>query len=251
MILGKNLIMTLGDSSKGLACSKSCSLNVETEFLETCSPTSGTWREYLPTIKSWGASVDTLVAKMSDHKRLLQLQDSNTLLACCFYDSDLQEFYRGNCYIKNLQLKASVGGLATMSVTIQPTGKLTWAEEMTVDMSTGESSPRTLGLVNGTDTVTIMDRSGGGPVCMMKEIEITRDTRFTLTRAALINAPLETVSGWVTAKNNTQIAGAAIAVETSYKEKTVIVKTNALIKLTILQNNGSESQYAIKYLSKF
>ena len=53
MILGKNLILTVGDDSRGLAASKSCDLSIDTDFIEVCSPVNGSWKEYLPTINSW------------------------------------------------------------------------------------------------------------------------------------------------------------------------------------------------------
>lgn len=251
MILGKNLILTVGDESRGLAASKSCDLSIDTDFIEVCSPVNGSWKDYLPTINSWSASVDMLVASLSDHKALLKKQNNKEKLMCCFFDTDLQEFYKGYCYIKGLQIKGTIGGLATMGVTLQPTGALEWAEEETLSIDLASSFPRMLGLPAGTNTVTVMDRVAGDPQLIAWEVMVTNETRFTIKRAAIINQPLSVVDGWIIAKNNTNIQASAIAVETSYVNKDVIVKPSGELRVTILQNDNDATLYPITYLSKF
>lgn len=251
MILGKNLIMTLGDNNRGLAASKSCNLSIDTDFIEVCSPVEGSWKEYLPTIKSWSASIDTLVASLSDHKALVAKQDNNEKLICCFFDTDLQEYYKGHCYIKNVQIKGTEGSLAKMGVILQPTGKLEWADQETLSIDLASAYPRTLGLPVGTNTVTVMDRAAGDPQLIAWEVMVTNETRFTIKRAAIINQPLSVVEGWIMSKDNSNIQASAIAVETSYVNKDVIVKPNGGLRVTILQNDNNATLYPITYLSKF
>lgn len=251
MILGKNLILTVGDENRGLAASKSCDLSIDTDFIEVCSPVDGSWKDYLPTINSWSASVDMLVASLSDHKALLKKQDNKEKLMCCFFDTDLQEFYKGYCYIKGLRIKGTIGGLATMGVTLQPTGKLDWADEETLSIDLASAYPRMLGLLVGTNTVTVMDRTAGDPQLIAWEVMVTNETRFTIKRAAIINQPLSVVEGWIMSKDSSNIQASAIAVETSYVNKDVIVKPSGELRVTILQNDNNATFYPITYLSKF
>lgn len=251
MILGKNLIMTLGDNNRGLAASKSCNLSIDTDFIEVCSPVEGSWKEYLPTIKSWSASIDTLVASLSDHKALLQKQDNNEMLFCCFFDNDFHEFYKGNCYIKNIDLKASVGGLATMSVGIQPTGKLNWSEETEINMTHGVLVAEKYMLFNSTNYVMINhDRDGG---IYLQELIITQDTRITLpSRGMVIKASASDAATMINALNDSSLNANAIMVnEISNTSKSVVIKKQAsAYPVTILVNSGDSNQPVIT-LSKF
>lgn len=194
MILGRNLILTLGDESQGLAASKSCNLSVDTDFIEVCSPVDGSWRDFLPTVKSWSASVDTLVASLSDHKKLLQKQNNNEKLVCCFFDQNLQEFYKGYVYIKGLQIKGTIGSLATMGVTLQPTGKLTWAEETVVDMSRSGIVVENRVISNNGSISAIVGRN-----LVLNEIVMSAYTRISLpTGAVLVKGDATTVAGYIT-----------------------------------------------------
>lgn len=250
MILGKNLIMTMGSISQGLASSKSCKLEISTDFIEVCSPTEGSWKEYLPTVKGWSASVDCLVARMSDHRTLLQLQDSNTRLACCFYDTDLQEFYKGYVYIKNLNITGSVGGLVTMSVSLQPTGKLEWAEEQAIDMTTAtevaDKSIQWIGGLSG-DAFSIMSMSDVN--IMIHELTLTTDTRITIGKGIVVNADAATVTTYIGNKNAQSINAAAILINSTTAEKSVVVKTQSAIVVTVICNEDDLT--TLKYLSKF
>lgn len=251
MILGKNVIMTLGDINRGLAASKSCNLGITTDFIEVCSPVQGSWKEYLPTIKSWSASVDTLVATLADHKTLMKKQENNEMLFCCFFDNDLQEFYKGNCYIKNIDLKASIGGLATMSVGIQPTGKLNWAEETEIDMTNGVLVADKYMLFNLTNDVMIQPSMGGG--IYLQELSITQDTRITLpSRGMVINASASDAATMINAHNDSSLnANAIMSNGIANTSKSVVVKKQAsAYPVTILVNSADSNQPVIT-LSKF
>ena len=53
MIHGKDLILTIDsqyNQTKALAASKSCEVDVNTDFIETASPTDGAWKQFTPTI---------------------------------------------------------------------------------------------------------------------------------------------------------------------------------------------------------
>lgn len=58
-LLGKNLVVSAGGSI--LAASKSCTLNIEAESIETSSVTDGQWRHYRPGRKQWTVSTNHLL----------------------------------------------------------------------------------------------------------------------------------------------------------------------------------------------
>lgn len=252
MILGKNLILTVGDESRGLAASKSCDLSIDTDFIEVCSPVNGSWKEYLPTINSWSASVDMLVASLSDHKALLKKQDNKEKLMCCFFDTDLQEFYKGYCYIKGLQIKGTIGGLATMGVSLQPTGKLNWAEETEIDMTDGVLVSGKYMLLQDTNDITIMPSIGGG--IYLQELSITQDTRITLpSRGVVINANASDVATMINETGNYSSLNANTILLNWIENisKSVVVKKQAnAYPVTILVNSLDASMPVIT-LSKF
>lgn len=253
MILGKNLILTVGDESRGLAASKSCDLSIDTDFIEVCSPVNGSWKDYLPTINSWSASVDMLVASLSDHKALLKKQDNKEKLMCCFFDTDLQEFYKGYCYIKGLQIKGTIGGLATMGVTLQPTGKLDWAEEHIQQMAAGNTQTIS-GRYIEPGVLGVHIRQANGRSVILNELTISKDTRISLPNGyALINADLTTTAGYLNDGSGatTTMSAAAIAYNNSGAEKAVVVKEQSReIKVTVVANVVTK-QKPYFYLSKF
>lgn len=251
MILGKNLILTVGDESRGLAASKSCNLSIETDFIEVCSPVDGSWKEYLPTINSWSASVDMLVASLSDHKALLKKQDNKEKLMCCFFDINLQEFYKGYVYIKGLQIKGTIGGLASMSVSLQPTGKLDWAEETDINMKQGVLVKDRYMLFNFTNDVMIQPSMGGG--IYLQELSITQDTRITLpSRGMVINANASNAATMIKQyKDSLLNANAIMSNGIANTSKSVVVKKQAsAYPVTILVDSNDSSQPVIT-LSKF
>ena len=244
--------MTLGDTTRGIAASKSCHLSINTEFIEVCSPVDGSWKEYLPSIKSWSANVDTIVASLSDHKKLFKYQDNNQKLVCCFFDANLQEFYKGYCYIKNLDLKATVGSLATMTVSIQPTGKLEWAEEEQIKM---EDVGRELTnfqleyLKNGSFSVSY----NTGNRCYIASIPIENDTRITLlTRGVIVKNSLLNVIQDITNFNNDKLKSEAILVNENVNS--VIIKGEYGMSISVIINSVDAHTYneiQATYLSKF
>lgn len=249
MILGKNLILTVGDESRGLAASKSCDLTIDTDFIEVCSPVNGSWKEYLPTINSWSASVDMLVASLSDHKALLKKQDNKEKLMCCFFDINLQEFYKGYVYIKGLKIKGTIGGLADMSVSLQPTGKLNWADEVEIDMSTGSVVQNKALRWNARGEITILPTGVG---INYKELTISNNTRITLpSRGVVLNASAADAEIMLNNNDSTSISASAILSNPNTTSKSVVVKKQSnSYPVTILVSNYLANQPVIT-LSKF
>ena len=58
-LLGRNLVVSAGGSI--LAASKSCTLNIEAESIETSATTDGQWRHYRPGRKQWTVSTNHLL----------------------------------------------------------------------------------------------------------------------------------------------------------------------------------------------
>ena len=61
MVQGRNLILALNNTA--IAAAKSCSLKVQQNFIEACSPTSGRTKKKIPTDYLWDLSCDCLMAK--------------------------------------------------------------------------------------------------------------------------------------------------------------------------------------------
>ena len=135
MIHGKDLILTINSEyaqNVALAASKSCEVEVNTDFIEVASPTDGAWKQYVPTYLSWGLSASSLLAYPETYNTLFAYQTNKTKLTVRFFDPDLGIYYKGNTYISNLRNTATVGSLVKISLNFQPTGPLTPATVNTI-----------------------------------------------------------------------------------------------------------------------
>lgn len=122
MVHGKDLILSINGTP--IAAAKSCDLSIETDFLEVCSPTDGSWRDYIPTIHQWSASADTLCSTMENFDILRQVQLNKEIVTLTFYNEQMDIFYKGNAYIQSLKTSGQVRGLVSMSIGFQTTGAL-------------------------------------------------------------------------------------------------------------------------------
>lgn len=122
MIHGENLILAL--SGTPLAASKSCSLSKSSSFIEVAPPTAGDWEEYVPSKKGWKMSSDCLLGTMEAYKTLDAAWKNGTALTMRFYNTEFNENETGTVYIENLDLTASTGNLAKMSVSLKGSGAL-------------------------------------------------------------------------------------------------------------------------------
>ena len=122
MILGKNLILAIGNTP--LAASKSCRVSKSKSFIEVASPTASTWESFIPSKKGWSMSADCLIGTMEAYKTLDAAWKNDTALTIRFYNTEYDENETGTAYIENLELTASNGSLATMSVSLKGSGEL-------------------------------------------------------------------------------------------------------------------------------
>ena len=107
-----------------LAASKSCSLSKSSSFIEVASPTDGSWESFVPAKKGWSMSSDCLLATMDAYKTLDAAWKAGTALTIRFFNTDYNENEVGTAYIESLELTASKGNLAKMSVSLKGSGPL-------------------------------------------------------------------------------------------------------------------------------
>lgn len=138
MILGDNLILAINGTP--LAASKSCSISKSQSFIEVSSPTSGRWQSFVPKNLGWSISSDCLIGTMDAYKTLDAAWKAGTPLTVRFYDTEYNENETGTAYIDKLDLNASKGSLAKMSVSLKGSGELsTYSVPITVGTSQQQS----------------------------------------------------------------------------------------------------------------
>ena len=122
MILGEHLQIAIGGTP--LAASKSCNVNKSQSFIEVASPTSGRWKSFVPQKLGWRISSDCLLATMDAYKTLDAAWKAGTALNIRFHDTEYNANEIGTAYIENLDLVATKGNLAKMSVSLRGSGAL-------------------------------------------------------------------------------------------------------------------------------
>ena len=128
------MIVAIGGTP--LAASKSCSVSKAQSFLEVAAPTAGRWESFVPHKLGWKITADCLIGTMDAYKTLDAAWKAGTALTIRFYDTEYNENETGTAYIENLDLTATKGNLAKMSVSLKGSGPLSdYATEITVSRS--------------------------------------------------------------------------------------------------------------------
>ena len=122
MIHGENLILAINGTP--LAASKSCNLSKSSSFIEVSSPTEGDWEAFEPSKKGWSMNSDCLLGTMDAYKTLDAAWKAGTALTIRFFNTEYDENETGTAYIDSLNLDASKGNLAKMSVSLKGSGPL-------------------------------------------------------------------------------------------------------------------------------
>ena len=122
MIHGENLIVAI--NGEPLAASKSCSIGKSCSFIKVTPPTGGQWETIIPKKRSWDISADCLLGTMDAYKALDAAWKAGTPLTIRFFNTEYNENEIGTAYIDSLDLKASKGSLAKMSVSLKGSGPL-------------------------------------------------------------------------------------------------------------------------------
>lgn len=260
MIKGKDIILSVSD--KPLASAKSCKLKLGTKFIEVCSPTDGDVEQYVPTIRSWEVSADTFAAKMADYDTLYTIWKNKQKVTLRFYDNELQTCYKGDAYIKSLDLNAQVGNHATFSVSFQPTGELSKASEEGVSMDTAGTAHTQEVLFwpeTGRDyawiRATTQEQEENNEYVMLKEFQCQNTTRITLIcRGMIVEATAETVMGWLNEQDTKSLNDAALLTCNSrYPNKPLVVPAGPghYKTVTVLMNYKDCIDHpSVKYLTK-
>ena len=250
MIHGKDLILTINSEyaqNIALAASKSCEVEVNTDFIEVASPTDGAWKQYVSTYLSWGLSASSLLAYPQTFNTLFAYQTNKTKLTARFFDPDLGIYYKGDVYISNLRNTATVGSLVKISLTFQPTGPLT-PSPVTEFRCGGESG--------GTISGYKIDWSGENPAIVddtevvhnpvqWYEIDVANKlkTRISIgTYTMLIKETAANVVTLVEAKDNATLLSKAVLIkknETGYVVVGPAVYTAIVNNIRSLGNDGS------------
>lgn len=122
MIHGKDLLLAINGTA--LAASKSCNVSKGQSFLEVSAPTGGRWESFVPQKLGWSITSDCLLSTMAAYKTLDAAWKAGTALTIRFYDTEFDENETGTAYIERLDLVASKGNLAHMSVSLKGSGAL-------------------------------------------------------------------------------------------------------------------------------
>ena len=127
MVQGRNLILALNNTA--IAAAKSCSLKVQQNFIEACSPISGRTKKKIPTDYSWDLSCDCLMATPSYADSIVEMVKNGTMVTIQFYDLTLGMYRYGNAYVANATIDGSVGSLSKLSISLtgsEELNKLSW-----------------------------------------------------------------------------------------------------------------------------
>lgn len=129
MVQGRNLILALNNTA--IAAAKSCSLKVQQNFIEACSPTSGRTKKKIPTDYSWDLSCDCLMATPAYADSIVEMVKNGTMVTIQFYDITLGLYRYGNAYVVNATIDGSVGSLSKLSISLtgsEELNKMSWID---------------------------------------------------------------------------------------------------------------------------
>ena len=121
MIHGRNLIVSL--DGVAIAGAKSCDIDINQEFIKTCSPTASRVYDKQPTTYDWGVSVGCLIPSSSLSVSLTDKLIAGTKCLLTFTDGTGQN-RAGFVYVKSCKESGSIGSLATFSASFESSGEL-------------------------------------------------------------------------------------------------------------------------------
>jgi hypothetical protein len=127
MVQGRNLILAINNTA--IAAAKSCSLKMQQNFIEACSPTSGRTKKKIPSDYSWDLSCDCLMATPAYADSIVDMVKNGTMVTIQFYDLTLGLYRYGNAYVANATIDGSVGSLSKLSISLtgsEELNKLNW-----------------------------------------------------------------------------------------------------------------------------
>lgn len=240
-VLGRDLILSI--NNKNLACAKSCDLSLDTDFIEVCAPDGGEWEDYIPSTNSWGCSASALCTTMEYFDQLEQIWHDRTMITLRMYDTKMGCFYKGNAYIKKLNVVGNDKGLVTMSVTFQPKGELLKATKETMDIDNATQIP---GFTmywpeTGKKYVYLRSVESGGGVRVLPYYTAAYDVRINAYhKIVVLKAQVSEVEGWLEDLNTKAFNDAAILYAGAGEETSAVKKGGSILgsNLTVVVNEG-------------
>lgn len=121
-MLGRQLILAFGGAV--VASSVTCEVDMQTDTIEVASPTSGVFRDYIPSLCDWSVSTSGLIKSASQQYDLFELWRNRAKLRVNYYDSEMRMVRSGYAIITNLRESAPNRSIPTYSISLQGCGEL-------------------------------------------------------------------------------------------------------------------------------
>lgn len=184
MVQGRNLILALNNTA--IAAAKSCSLKIQQNFIEACSPTSGRTKKKIPTDYSWELSCDCLIATPAYADSIVDMVKNGTEVTVRFYDTTYGINRTGKAYVANATIDGSVGALSKLSISLTGSEELeTYKEEITLHQELAEQFCYVFGEYEGHPAAFVSQEQGD---CKVYSFALTAQTtcEFKLGGADLV-----------------------------------------------------------------
>ena len=121
-MLGRQLILAFGGAV--VASSVTCDVDMQTDTIEVASPTSGVFRDYIPSLCDWSISTSGLIKSASQQYDLFELWRNRAKLRVNYYDTEMRMVRSGYAIITNLRESAPNRSIPTYSISLQGCGEL-------------------------------------------------------------------------------------------------------------------------------
>ena len=132
-MLGRQLILAFGGTV--VASSVTCEVDMQTDTIEVASPTSGVFRDYIPSLCGWSISTSGLIKTTQQQYDLFELWRNRTKLRVNYYDTEMHMVRSGYAIITNLRESAPNRSIPTYSISLQGCGELANVEYVGLGMS--------------------------------------------------------------------------------------------------------------------
>lgn len=107
-----------------VASSVTCEVDMQTDTIEVASPTSGVFRDYIPSLCGWSISTSGLIKTTQQQHDLFELWRNRIKLRVNYYDTEMRMVRSGYAIITNLRESAPNRSIPTYSISLQGCGEL-------------------------------------------------------------------------------------------------------------------------------
>lgn len=235
-----------------IAAQRTCNLNIQQDTIETCSPVSGAWREYIPSTLGWDVSCDGLIYAPEYADELMEVLTSRQKVRLSYYDLELRIVRSGYAIPTGLQEGADIGSLATYSLSFQGSGKLEkveWGAPMDMQAYDGYVADRCF---LGEKDHHIAEQAGS--TLLVKEIVVDTTVRMRLENESngfcvlRLGETMQEVTSLLTQKDNLRLYQKEVAHADGMEHG----KWNILLpkgKYYLIYDGGTESYITTSLLS--